>query len=57
MCTQVPFQLHIKLNVLSIPDLIQGILFNAGYPWMNIIVSLIFNEDSKLNSILFICIK
>lgn len=58
MRTQVPFQLHIMLNVLSIPDFIQGVSFNAGYAWMtNVIASLIFNEDSKLNSVLFIYIK
>jgi len=58
MRTQVPFQLHIMLNVLCIPDFIQGVSFNAGYAWMtNVIASLIFNEDSKLNSILFIYIK
>jgi hypothetical protein len=58
MRTQVLFQLHIVLNVLSIPDFIQGISFNAGYAWMtNVIASLIFNEDSKLNSIVSIYIK
>jgi len=58
MRKQVPFQLHIMLNVLSIPDFIQGVSFNAGYTWMtNIIASFIFNEHSKLNSILFIYIK
>jgi len=58
MRTQFPFQLHIMLNVLSIPDFRQGVSFDAGYAWMaNVIASLIFNEDSKLNCILFIYIK
>ena len=53
MRTQVPFQLHIMLNVLSIPDFIQDVSLNAGYAWMtDVIASLIFNEDSKVNSIL-----
>jgi hypothetical protein len=58
MRTQAPFQLHMMLCVLRIPDFIQGMSLNAGYTWiMNVIASLIFTEDSKLNRILFMSVK